>query len=86
MFEKLRAAVTGTVIDLTGQHQFTKDIKAQIAGGDQEAAAAFRTGTLAAALTERGREARGQEVVDYVQAVQQADGGSADRVSWFFRR
>ncbi|MER5866138.1 hypothetical protein [Kitasatospora sp. NPDC002040] len=85
MFEKLRAAVTGATVDLAGQHQFTRDIKARIAGGDLEAAAVFRTGTLAAALTERGREARGQEVVDYVQAVQQAD-GSADRVSWFFRR
>ncbi|WP_371484854.1 hypothetical protein [Kitasatospora sp. NBC_00315] len=85
MFERLRSAVTDTVIELTGQREFTRDIKAQAATGDREAAATFRTGTLAAALTGRGRDARGQEVVDYVQQVIDTD-GDATRVGWLHRR
>ncbi|MFE6869609.1 hypothetical protein ACFVFS_24030 [Kitasatospora sp. NPDC057692] len=81
MLKRLR----DTVIEVVGHRRLTKDIKQAVASGDQEAARTFRTGTLAAALTTRGRDARGQEVIDYVEAVQQADGGNADRTGWLRR-
>ncbi|MER5353422.1 hypothetical protein ABT093_24190 [Kitasatospora sp. NPDC002551] len=86
MFERLRAVVADTVTEVAGHRQLTKEIRQAVASGDQEAAQAFRTGTAAAALTARGRDARGQEVVDYVQAVKRADGGSAARAGWLHRR
>ncbi|MEU8927008.1 hypothetical protein AB0D10_39835 [Kitasatospora sp. NPDC048545] len=85
MFKRLRNAVTDTAVELKGHAEFTRDIKAQAAAGDREAAGTFRTGTLAAALTSRGRNARGREVVDYVQQVIDTD-GSATRVGWLHRR
>ncbi|WP_380286559.1 hypothetical protein [Kitasatospora purpeofusca] len=86
MFERLRAAVADTVTEVAGHREFSRDIRQAVASGDQEAAQAFRTGTVAAALTSRGRDARGQEVLDYVQAVKRADGGSAARAGWLHRR
>ncbi|GAA2984501.1 hypothetical protein GCM10010519_18660 [Streptomyces lactacystinicus] len=85
MFERLRKAATGTVTEIAGHRELTRDIKAAVAAGDQEAAEAFRTGTLAAALTTRGRDARGEEISDYVGKVVDAD-GNADRVRWLHRR
>ncbi|MFJ5098981.1 hypothetical protein [Streptomyces sp. NPDC088557] len=63
MFRRLR----DTLIEIQGHHQLTKGINRAIASGDQEARTAFTsgTGTLAAALTRRGRDTRGAEVYDY---------------------
>ncbi|MFF2752075.1 hypothetical protein ACFVVA_41885 [Kitasatospora sp. NPDC058048] len=86
MFERLRKTAADTVTEIAGHRGFTRDIKATIAGGDQEAAEAFRTGTVAAALTTRGRDARGEEISDYVGKVLAADDGNADRLRWLHRR
>jgi len=80
MFERLRDTLT----EFQGHREFTRDIKARIVGGDQEAATAFRTGTLAATFTWRGLCARGEEVSHYVGLVMAAD-GNADRVAWLRR-
>ncbi|WBP91981.1 hypothetical protein [Kitasatospora cathayae] len=84
MFERLRRVISDTLTELRGHRELTRDIKAQIAGGDQEAAETFRTGTLRAALTWRGCCARGEEVARYVRLVMDAD-GTADRVAWLHR-
>ncbi|MFE7194016.1 hypothetical protein [Kitasatospora sp. NPDC057541] len=80
MFERLRDTVT----EFRGHRELTREIKARIAAGDREAAAAFRTGTLAAVFTWRGLCARGEEVSHYVRLVMAAD-GAADRVAWLRR-
>ncbi|MFD5433730.1 hypothetical protein ACFWJ4_16465 [Kitasatospora sp. NPDC127067] len=80
MLERLRDAVT----EFLDHREFTRDIKAQIEAGDQEAAEAFRTGTFAAAFTWSGCCARGEEVARYVRLVLDAD-GTADRVAWLRR-
>ncbi|MEW1911290.1 hypothetical protein AB0442_23055 [Kitasatospora sp. NPDC085895] len=80
MFERLRDTVT----EFRGQREFTRAIQAAVAAGDREAAVVFRTGTLAAALTVRSRDARGEEVTAYVRAVIRAN-GNAKRVAWLRR-
>ncbi|MGW7582762.1 hypothetical protein ACWGKU_29425 [Kitasatospora sp. NPDC054768] len=85
MFERLRKAVTDTVVEVKGHREFTRDIKAAVKSGDREAAEVFRTGSLAAALTTRGLDARGEEITTYVDKVIAAD-GSPDRVLWLRRR
>ncbi|MBD0671619.1 hypothetical protein [Streptomyces sp. CBMA156] len=88
MFERLRKAAANTVTELQGHRALTRDIEAAVAAGDQEAADTFRTGTLAAALTARGRDARGEEISDYVDKVLTADGNAdaAERLRWLHRR
>ncbi|GLW73688.1 hypothetical protein Kpho02_59860 [Kitasatospora phosalacinea] len=85
MLDRLRHFVSDTVTEVQDHRRFTRDIKQQVADGDRDAAEAFRTGTLAAALTRRGRDARGREVVAYVQQVLDAD-GRPDRIGWLHRR
>lgn len=80
----LLSRITGTATEVTGHAGLTRDIRNAVKGGDQEAAATFRTGTLAAALTTKGCNARGQEVVAYVEKVVAADGDSR-RASWLTR-
>ncbi|MGW6288877.1 hypothetical protein [Streptomyces sp. NPDC055107] len=75
---------TDTAAEVSGHAGLTKDIRNAVRGGDREAAATFRTGTLAAALTTKGCNARGQEVADYVQKVVAADGDSR-RAGWLTR-
>ncbi|MFI5867672.1 hypothetical protein [Streptomyces sp. NPDC051546] len=60
--------------EVKGSSEMSRDIDRAIASGDREAMSTFRTGTFAAALTTEGREARGQEVVEYAQKVIEADG------------
>lgn len=84
MFERLHTAITDTVTEFQSHRELTRAIKARIASGDQEAVEAFRTGTLAAALTWRGCCARGEEVARYVRLVLDAD-GTADRLAWLRR-
>ncbi|OKI95075.1 hypothetical protein [Kitasatospora sp. CB01950] len=74
-----------TVSELRGHHTLTQDINGAVASGDHDAAAVFRTGTLAAALTESGRDARGTEITEYVDRVIAAD-GNATRAGWLHRR
>ncbi|MFE4399105.1 MULTISPECIES: hypothetical protein [Streptomycetaceae] len=81
MLKRLRSFFTDTITEFQGHREFTRGIKARITGGDQEAAEAFRTGTLAAVFTRRGCLARGEEVARYVRLVLAAD-GTADRVAW----
>ncbi|MET8378010.1 hypothetical protein [Streptomyces microflavus] len=76
--------ITDTVTEVSGHAGLTKDIRRAVKGGDQEAASTFRTGTLAAALTTKGCNARGQEVVDYVEQVVAAD-GDGRRAGWLNR-
>ncbi|MGW9245771.1 hypothetical protein [Streptomyces badius] len=76
--------ITDTATEVGGHAGLTKDIRKAVQGGDQEAAATFRTGTLAAALTTKGCNARGQEVADYVDKVVAVDGDSR-RASWLNR-
>ncbi|MER6601159.1 hypothetical protein [Streptomyces parvus] len=76
--------ITDTATEVGGHAALTKDIRRAVQGGDQEAAATFRTGTLAAALTTKGCNARGREVVDYVEKVVAADGNSR-RAGWLNR-
>ncbi|NUP16492.1 MAG: hypothetical protein HOZ81_10380 [Streptomyces sp.] len=76
--------ITDTATEVSGHAGLTKDIRNVIKGGDKEAASTFRTGTLAAALTTKGRDARGDEVVAYVEKVVAAD-GDARRTGWLRR-
>lgn len=80
----LFSRVTDTAAEVQGHRKFGRDIRNVIASGDKEAADTFRTGDLAAALTSKGRDARGDEVVEYVDKVLKAD-GNADRTSWLRR-
>ncbi|MFF6873689.1 hypothetical protein [Streptomyces sp. NPDC012450] len=68
--------------EVRGHREFTADIRREVEAGDAEAAATFRTGTLSAALTRKGNDARGAEVVEYVQAVK----GEPGRTGWLRRR
>ncbi|WP_330172999.1 hypothetical protein OG875_04970 [Streptomyces sp. NBC_01498] len=73
-----------TAAEVQGHHEFTNDIRAAIHAGDEAAKDTFRTGTLAAALTRKGRDARGSEVVKYVKdAVASGDTG---RLGWLNRK
>ncbi|WP_330449736.1 hypothetical protein [Streptomyces anulatus] len=76
--------ITDTATEVSGHAGLTKDIRKAVKGGDEEAAATFRTGTLAAALTTKGCNARGQEVVAYVEKVVAAD-GDGRRAGWLNR-
>lgn len=76
--------ITDTATEVSGHASLTKDIRNAVKSGDQEAAATFRTGTLAAALTAKGCNARGQEVVAYVEKVVAAD-GDGRRAGWLNR-
>ncbi|WP_405506387.1 hypothetical protein OG323_06225 [Streptomyces cyaneofuscatus] len=76
--------ITDTAAEVTGHAALTRDIRNAVEGGDQEAAATFRTGTLAAALTTKGCNARGQEVADYVEKVVAVD-GDGRRAGWLNR-
>ncbi|MGC4925577.1 hypothetical protein [Streptomyces sp. DT117] len=76
--------IADTATEVTGHAGLTRDIRNAVKGGDQEAAATFRTGTLAAALTTKGCNARGQEVVAYVEKVVAAD-GDGRRTGWLNR-
>lgn len=76
--------ITDTAAEVSGHASLTKDIRKAVKGGDQEAAATFRTGTLAAALTSKGCNARGEEVVAYVEKVVAAD-GDGRRAGWLNR-
>lgn len=80
----LFSRITDTATEVTGHAGLTRDIKRAIKSGDREAAASFRTGTLAAALTAKGCDARGDEVSEYVQKVLAAD-GDVSRVGWLRR-
>ncbi|MEV6854748.1 hypothetical protein AB0M89_13175 [Streptomyces microflavus] len=80
----LFSRISDTATEVSGHAGLTKDIRNAVKGGDQEAAATFRTGTLAAALTTRGCNARGEEVVAYVEKVVAAD-GDGRRVGWLNR-
>ncbi|MFH9765151.1 hypothetical protein ACH4N4_30540 [Streptomyces microflavus] len=80
----LFSRITDTATEVTGHASLTRDIRRAVKGGDQEAAATFRTGTLAAALTTKGCHARGQEVVAYVEKVVAAD-GDGRRTGWLNR-
>ncbi|MFI6530232.1 hypothetical protein [Streptomyces uncialis] len=73
MFRRLRDTAT----EVQGHHRLTQGINRAVADGDQEARAAFTsgTGTLAAALTRRGRDMRGAEIHDYGTRVAAAGGG-----------
>lgn len=80
----LFSRITDTATEVSGHAALTKDIRGAVRGGDEEAAATFRTGTLAAALTTRGCTARGQEVVAYVEKVVAVD-GDGRRAGWLNR-
>ncbi|MFI5739155.1 hypothetical protein ACIA9I_12370 [Streptomyces anulatus] len=80
----LFSRITDTATEVSGHAGLTKDIRKAVKGGDQEAAATFRTGTLAAALTAKGCNARGEEVVAYVEKVVAAD-GDGRRAGWLNR-
>lgn len=80
----LFSRITDTATEVTGHAALTKDIRNAVKGGDREAAATFRTGTLAAALTTKGCNARGQEVAAYVEKVVAAD-GDGRRAGWLNR-
>ncbi|MFF8960803.1 hypothetical protein [Streptomyces sp. NPDC014894] len=73
MFRRLR----DTAIEVQGHRQLTRGINRAVESGDLEARAAFTsgTGTLAAALTSRGRDTRGAEIHDYGTRVAAAGGG-----------
>ncbi|MFI2214950.1 hypothetical protein [Streptomyces sp. NPDC020141] len=73
MFRRLRDTVT----EVQGHRRLTRGITEAVASGDQEARDAFTsgTGTLAAALTRRGRDRRGAEIYDYGTRVAAAGGG-----------
>ncbi|MEV4974874.1 hypothetical protein [Streptomyces scopuliridis] len=73
-----------TATEIKAHRQFTRDINEAKASGDQDAQATFRTGTLAAALTSTGRDARGEEVCEYVEKV--AATGDTGRIGWLRRR
>ncbi|MEU5161240.1 hypothetical protein AB0G74_16760 [Streptomyces sp. NPDC020875] len=77
MFRRLR----DTVNEVQGHQRLTRGTSEAIESGDQEARAAFTsgTGTLAAALTRRGCDTRGAEVCDYGTRVA-AVGGGPERV------
>ncbi|WP_234316798.1 hypothetical protein [Streptomyces sp. NRRL S-15] len=77
----LFSRITDTATEVSGHAALTKNIRKAVEGGDQEAASTFRTGTLAAALTAKGRDARGEEVVAYVEKVVAAD-GDGRRTGW----
>ncbi|MEJ8654904.1 hypothetical protein WKI65_44410 [Streptomyces sp. MS1.AVA.3] len=81
MFNRLRDLVT----EVTGQSQMSRDIDEAVASGDQEAASTFRTGTVAAVFTDKGRNARGEEVAEYAHKVLETD-GSGDRFYRTFPR
>ncbi|MFJ6238827.1 hypothetical protein ACIQH0_32650 [Streptomyces griseus] len=80
----LFSRISDTRAEVRGHAGLTKDIREAVKGGDEEAAATFRTGTLSAALTSKGCNARGQEVADYVDRVVAADGDSR-RAGWLNR-
>ncbi|MFD3638235.1 hypothetical protein [Streptomyces griseus] len=80
----LFSRISDTRAEVSGHAGLTRDIREAVKGGDQEAASTFRTGTLAAALTSKGCNARGQEVADYVEKVVAADGDSR-RAGWLNR-
>lgn len=80
----LFSRITDTTTEVAGHAGLTRDIKKAVKAGDREAATTFRTGTLAAALTSKGRDARGDEVVDYVAKVVAAD-GDGRRTGWLRR-
>ncbi|MFF3998566.1 hypothetical protein ACFYX8_35320 [Streptomyces cyaneofuscatus] len=80
----LFSRIADTATEVSGHAGLTRDIRRAVKGGDQEAAATFRTGTLAAALTAKGCNARGQEVVAYVEKVVAAD-GDGRRACWLNR-
>ncbi|MGW6420453.1 hypothetical protein [Streptomyces sp. NPDC055055] len=67
--------------EVQGHREFTRDIRREVEAGDTEAAATFRTGTLSAALTRKGNDARAAEVVEYVEAVKDKPG----RIGWLRR-
>lgn len=81
---RLFTRITDTATEVSGHAALTKDIRKAVEGGDEEAASTFRTGTLAAALTTKGCNARGQEVVAYVEKVVAVDGDS-QRADWLNR-
>ncbi|MFJ3089060.1 hypothetical protein [Streptomyces sp. NPDC086838] len=80
LFTRISDAAT----EVSGHAGLTKDIRKAVKRGDQEAASTFRTGTLAAALTAKGCNARGEEVVAYVEKVVAAD-GDGQRTGWLRR-
>ncbi|MFE2633953.1 hypothetical protein ACFXKF_04025 [Streptomyces scopuliridis] len=80
MLRRLLDAAT----EIKGHRELTRDINKAKASGDQDAQDTFRTGTLAAALTSTGRDARGEEVCKYVEKV--AAAGDTDRIGWLRRR
>ncbi|MGW2507859.1 hypothetical protein ACWC0A_00275 [Streptomyces scopuliridis] len=84
MLRRLLNTVTDTATELRGHAELSRDIRDAIASGDQEAKETFRTGTLAAALTSKGRDARGEEVCEYVEKA--AAAGDTDRIGWLRRR
>ncbi|MFJ1757312.1 hypothetical protein [Kitasatospora sp. NPDC088134] len=77
----MRRFLRETFTEFSGHCRFTRAVADRIAIGDREAAAVFRTGTLAAALTRRGLDARGREIAAYVRLVLAAD-GAPDRLAW----
>ena len=80
----LFARIADTATEISGHAALTKDIREAVKSGDQEAASTFRTGTLKAALTTKGCNARGEEVVAYVEKVVAAD-GDGRRTGWLRR-
>ncbi|WP_405461608.1 hypothetical protein OG786_29310 [Streptomyces sp. NBC_00101] len=76
--------ITDVVTEVGGHTALTRDIRRAVDAGDEEAAATFRTGTLAAALTTKGCVARGEEVAAYVGKVVAAD-GDGRRAGWLRR-
>ncbi|MFJ2407089.1 hypothetical protein ACIOUE_37980 [Streptomyces xanthochromogenes] len=76
--------ITDLAVELRGNHQITRGINEAIANGDEDAIATFHTGTLAAALTQRGLFQRSDEIVAYAQRVKEHD-GAMDRFHAVFR-
>lgn len=73
--------VTDTAAEVHEHRNLTRRINQQVQAGDTQAAQSFHTGTLSAALTTTGRNARGAEVTDYVTKTLAADGNGA-RLGW----
>ncbi|MEW2635400.1 hypothetical protein AB0903_28085 [Streptomyces sp. NPDC048389] len=82
MLNRIRDLVT----EVKGHSEMSRDMDRAIASGDREAMSTFRTGTFAAALTDKGRDARGEEVSEYARKVVEADGNGARFHRTFPRR
>lgn len=74
MMRVLPRWLTDLAVELAGQWRISRAIDRAFAAADPEALAVFKTGTFAAVFTRRGRDARGEELMEYARLVVEKDG------------